>query len=337
MTNPWYAAVFALQDTLFHTTTAFFTHRLGYKYAFLPATTDSISSPMGLGSDSLPVHVALHGHDTYLADSMQFTLEYLLRMEEGLKGAYYVGCSFRGEDHDETHLNQFFHIECELLGTLDDGIEVSERYIATLASNLLRENEYIITASAGSTSHITALLSHLNLNGGKLPRITLADAMAVFEQTSTTNAWKLAVPDDPGNGQALARAGEQALIKKFNGAVWLTELDHLGVPFYQAYVPGSDNRKALCADLLLGIGETLGLGQRHIDAGTVGEALQMHEVPVENYEWYLNIRDKRKGGSAIQTTGWGMGMERFLAWVLKHDDIRDLAIIPRLKGAKFHP
>lgn len=292
---------------------------------------------MGLGSDSLAVHIALHRQDTYLADSMLFTLEYLLRMAQGLKGAYYVWCSFRSEDHNEAHLNQFFHIKCELLGTLDDGIKIAERYIATLTSNLLKKNEHIITALAGSTSHIMALLSHLNLNRGKLPRITLADAMAVFEQTSTTNAWKLAVPDDPGKGQALTRAGEQALIKKFNGAFWLTELDHLSVPFYQAYIPRTDNRKALCAELLLKIGKTLGLGQRHVDAGTVREALQMHEVLVENYEWYVNIREKRKGGSAIQTTGWGMGVERFLAWVLKHDDIRDLAIIPRLKGAKFYP
>ena len=58
----------------------------------LPVTTGSISSPMGRGSDSLPVKVNLEGIDTYLADSMQFLLEYGCRLNE--KGVYYVMPSF---------------------------------------------------------------------------------------------------------------------------------------------------------------------------------------------------------------------------------------------------
>ena len=85
--SPWYTAVFALQDTLFHASVNFFKTVVGYKYSLVPVMTDSISSPMGLGSDSEPVHVNLCGQDTYLADSMQFALEYALRVEEGLKGA----------------------------------------------------------------------------------------------------------------------------------------------------------------------------------------------------------------------------------------------------------
>lgn len=53
----------------------------------LPVTTGSISSPMGRGSDSLPVKVKLEGVETYLADSMQFLLEYGCRLTN--KGVYY--------------------------------------------------------------------------------------------------------------------------------------------------------------------------------------------------------------------------------------------------------
>lgn len=49
--SPWYTAVFALQDTLFHTTTFFFQSQLEYKYTLVPVETDSISSPIGLGPD----------------------------------------------------------------------------------------------------------------------------------------------------------------------------------------------------------------------------------------------------------------------------------------------
>lgn len=335
--SPWYTAVFALQDTLFHATINFFHSQLGYKYTLVPVTTDSISSPMGPGSDSQPVHVALSGQDTFLADSMQFTLEYVLRIEDGLKGAYHVGCSFRGEDTDHMHLNQFYHAECEMLGTLNDGIEVAERYIIAVTRAILEKNVDIIRAVAGNTSHMDDLLSLANSNGGHLPRIRLADALSLQEMVNTAHAWEYAVPTDHSKGRALTRTGERILIKHFGGAVWLTEKDHLSVPFYQAFVPHTNNAKALCADLLLGPGEILGLGQRHAEATEVREALTMHQVRQDKYEWYLDIRDEQKGGKYLQTAGWGMGMERFLAWIMKHDDIRDMAIIPRMKRMKFAP
>lgn len=127
------------------------------------------------------------------------------------------------------------------------------------------------------------------------------------------------------------------MIKKFGGAVWLTKMDHLTVPFYQAFVSHANNVKAPCADLLVGPGEILGLGQCHTSANELSEALKMHEVPKEKYEWYLDIREEEKGGKCLQTTGLGMGLGRYLAWIMKHDDIRDIAIIPRMKGMKFAP
>ena len=115
--NPWYGNLLAAQNSLFHTSVAYFDKTVGYKYAFVPATTDAISSPMGLGSDSLPVSISFLGKETRLADSMQFALEYFLRIQGGLPGVYYINNSFRGEDSDSMHLNQFYHIECELSGT----------------------------------------------------------------------------------------------------------------------------------------------------------------------------------------------------------------------------
>ena len=115
--SPWYSNLVAAQDSLFHTSIAYFDKTVGYKYAFVPATTDAISSPMGLGSDSLPVSISFLGKETRLADSMQFALEYFLRIQGGLPGVYYINNSFRGEDSDSMHLHQFYHVECELLGT----------------------------------------------------------------------------------------------------------------------------------------------------------------------------------------------------------------------------
>lgn len=83
----------------------------------------------------------------------------------------------------------------------------------------------------------------------------------------------------------------------------------------------------------MGIGELGGLGERHTTSKEVESALLQHEVPLESYQWYMDIREVR----AMSTVGWGIGMERFMLWLLNHDDVRDVAIIPRLKTGTYLP
>ena len=109
-------------------------------------------------------------------------------------------------------------------------------------------------------------------------------------------------------------------------------MDHLSVPFYQAYTDIT-RTKGRCADFLLGNGEVLGLGERHVSAADVKSALDLHQTTTKPYQWYMDIRSAKP----LLTTGWGMGIERFLAWVLKYDDIRDLVVMPRMKGIDFSP
>ena len=73
--HPWYKQLIKLQNLLTEETVAFYKTK-GIITLHLPVTTGSISSPIGRGSDSTPVKVNLCGVDTYLADSMQFLLEY---------------------------------------------------------------------------------------------------------------------------------------------------------------------------------------------------------------------------------------------------------------------
>ncbi|KAL5329550.1 hypothetical protein ACEPPN_003064 [Leptodophora sp. 'Broadleaf-Isolate-01'] len=312
LASPWYESILELQDTIFHGTVDFFHRTLGYKYALLPSTTDSISSPMGLGSDSLLAAISLEGFDTYLADSMQFGLEYFLRIQKSAPGAYYVGTTFRGEDPDSMHPGW------------------------SITSLILDKHADIVQAIAGNVSHITDFIAILEKNDNSLPRITVSQALELSEISSDPEAWRFVLDDDHTKGRLLTRIGERALLKRF-GAVWLTEMDHLSVPFYQAFSPGTKNTKALCADLLIGPGEILGLGQRHLDAHGLNIALNMHQVPLDAYRWYSDIRDRNQGGIIMQTTGWGMGLERFLCWILSHDDVRDIAVMPRLKHVKFSP
>ncbi|KAL8995646.1 MAG: hypothetical protein Q9169_004655 [Polycauliona sp. 2 TL-2023] len=272
LSEMWYKNLFTIQDSLFHSSVSFFKQGVNYKYAFVPATTNAISSPMGLGSDSEPVPINLLGQKTYLADSMQFALEYALRIEDGLDGVYYVNTSFRGEDSDAMHLNQFYHVECELAGDYDKGIAVAERYLVSVISSILRDHSHTIEALAGTVDHLTAFLDLYRQYDQNLPRVTLDEALNLRQMDET--CWKYVVPENKAHGRTINRVGEQKLIQHFGGAVWLTEMDHLSVPFYQAYVPATSGHKARCADLLLGNGEVLGMGERHVTSTEVRHALK---------------------------------------------------------------
>ncbi|KAG1936526.1 isoaspartyl peptidase/L-asparaginase [Pimephales promelas] len=325
--SKWYRNLFQIQNTLFHSTVEYFNNKCKYAYALTPITTDTISSPMGLGSDSEPVFVNMLGQDVYLADSMQFVLEYFMRFHDGLPGAYYVSPSFRGEDPDATHLNQFYHVECELLGDMDAAMTIAEGYVAHLTQAMVKQHSDIILNTAGTLSHAQELLKNLE---NPLPRVPLDQAINIMP---SSDCLEWVQEGQPQFGRKLTRKGEKVLIKKYGGAVWLTEMDHLGVPFYQAYIEGSGRSKAKAADLLLGLGETVGLGERHSTPEMVREALQHHAVPEDSYKWYIDMRQ----AIPLQTSGWGMGSERYLCWLLQHNDVRDMQIIPRLKAKKFMP
>lgn len=316
--HPWYREIASLTD-LFHTATVEFWKENNGRAAYLPVTTGSVSSPMGRGSDSTPVQVNLAGADTYLADSMQFPLELTCRVAEG--PSYYVMPSFRGEDADQTHLCQFFHSEAELPGGLDDVMTLVEAYIRHLAQVLLRDASGIITRLAGGTDHL-----QVPLRGNVFRRVEFDEAVRMLDNDS-----RFVHEEFPGC-RSLTREGERRLMELVGQFVWVTHMDHLSVPFYQAFSP-NDRSKALCADLLFGIGETVGCGERHEDAATVREALKLHEVDEADYAWYVRMRE----AAPLQTAGFGMGVERFLLWAINHDEIRDLPILLRFNGQTINP
>ena len=130
----------------------------------------------------------------------------------------------------------------------------------------------------------------------------------------------------------LNRKGEQALMDKFNGMVWVTNFDALYVPFYQA-VDKNNPQKALNADLLFGIGEVVGSGERHENGDEVDKALEMHGIDRQSYDWYCQMKNQYP----MKTSGFGLGVERFILWLFNHDDIRDCQILMRFNGMDIVP
>lgn len=310
--DPWYCLIFNIIQTIIFTTYDFFREK-NFSPSLMPITCSSVTSPMGLGSDSLPVSVYLFDKKTYLADSMQFHLEYLLRQNN--KGVFYIMPTFRGEDPDERHLNQFFHIEAELLGGLNEVISCVNGLLKKYTENILKHHKTELIRYTKELSHLENFVYQKEVN-----RITFKEALKLVPQNQEYYNQYNETPI------AFTNQGEQYLMRKMGGPVWLTHLPSTGVPFYQKNDPQDENY-ALCADLLMGIGETVGCGERHDNYENVVKALQFREIAAEPYDWYLSL----KKHFPMQTGGFGIGLERFLLWVLRHDDIRDIPLILRLK------
>ncbi len=273
----------------------------GVNWLSAPVTTGTISSPMGLGSDSQPVKISLDGCDTYLADSMQFLLEYGCRFFEN--GCGYIMPTFRGEPVDKRHLKQFFHSEAEIPGTLSDVMNLVDEYLKFLVTEIQKK--------FGARKHLTDLIEN------KIPRITFDEATQILdsEDIEAHEMWR-----------NITTTGERKLIKHFNGPVWVMNYDEMAVPFYQRSIDG----KAQNADLLLGIGETVGCGERWKDGDEVLSALERHQVSPKEYNWYVKMKQE----FPLQTAGFGMGIERFLLFVLEKDDIRKMQVFRRFNDGK---
>lgn len=321
LVNPWYKLLVKLENLVSMETMKFYEEK-GIITMHLPVTTGSISSPMGRGSDSLPVKVNLEGIDTYLADSMQFLLEYGCRLNE--KGVYYVMPSFRGEKADERHLCQFYHSEAEIPGNLEDVMNLVEEYVKYLSKKILENFKEELEKAIGDISHIEKIANY----NGNFPRITFNQAEQALKEKFGDNLNDYIEYND--GWRNITRKAEQELIKIYDGIVWITNYDILAVPFYQQFdddLAGTTKN----ADLLFGIGETVGCGERHQNDMDLLKSMKLHEVDKEEYEWYIKLKEKYP----LQTAGFGMGIERYLMWVLKASDIRNMQICLRFNGEQI--
>lgn len=318
--SKWYKQLVALENLITEETVKFYCEK-DIHTIHLPITTGSISSPMGRGSDSKPVKVNLEGINTYLADSMQFLLEYGCRLTNN--GCYYIMPSFRGELADETHLCQFYHSEAEIPGTLDDVMNLVEQYVKHLSNKILEKLGKQLQKSVGDISHIEKIAQYK----GSFKKITFDEAENILQKKFKDNIKEYIEYED--GWRNLTRKAEKELINLFDGIVWVTNYDKLAVPFYQkidSKIKGTTKN----ADLLMGVGETIGCGERHKDYDELLESLNLHCVKSEEYMWYIEMKKQ----FPLQTSGFGMGVERFLMWVLNAKDIRNMQVCLRFNGEK---
>jgi asparaginyl-tRNA synthetase len=318
MRSPWYQLISELQNIVLQTTVRYAAAH-GLSGVFLPLTTRTVTCANALGSDSRPVQVSVSGVDTYLVDSMQFALEYACRI--GGNGCYTIMPSFRDDDPDGSHLAQFTHSEAELIGDLDVMIQYVDGYVKALAKAILERLGDRLAATRGDISHLQRT----------------ADAPGSFEQLTFEEALRVVADVEgavcrAGNHRSLSRKGEAALLERVSEMLWVRHFDYLSVPFYHAF-NDRDCAFARNADMYFGLGEIVGAGERHENADDLRHSMKIHGVTEAEYDWYVRMREE----APMKTSGFGMGVDRFLMWVLKHDDIRDMPLISRVGEPREWP
>jgi asparaginyl-tRNA synthetase len=307
----------------------YFGVKLNAKNIDLFMLTSSISSPMGPGSDSEPIRIKFGKYETCLVDSSQFGFEPLLM--NGFSKVYCYLPSMRGEDSDKRHLNQFYHCEMEMKGTLDELISYIEGYIKVLCEVVLLMDK--TTRCISGDYKQTRKIFKKTLNLRSFPSITFDKAVDLIVKHGMKKHVRFTK-----HGRDITSQGEKELMRllKADTPIWVKYYDRDRVPFYQKPDPKHPD-KTLNADLLFPPiikgsfgGEIVGSGQRQDNPKEMYESLKrQNDISADVYEWYIDLR---KSPAYQVTSGFGLGIERFIAWALAKDDIRHVILYPRIKN-----
>jgi len=250
----------------------------------------------------------------YLTQSWQLYAEAMIF---GVGKIFTVAPSFRAEkSRTRRHLTEYWHLEVEEPWLDLDG--------------LMRLEEELVSSAVQRTCEL--MPKELKLVGRDpdelknvappFPRITYGEAVKLVQKSKPDFKW----------GTDLGWKEEKVLTENFDRPFFVTHYPKGVKAFYHMPDP-SDPEVTLSADLLApeGYGEITGGGQRIHDLKQLLARINEEGLKVEDYNWYVDLR--RYG--TVPHSGFGMGVERTLAWVCKLEHIRDAIPFPRLINRIF--
>ena len=244
----------------------------------------------------------------YLSQSWQLYAEALI---SSLGKIYTIAPSFRAEpSRTRRHLSEFLHMELEEpWSTLSDIQDTGDRLVSHIANTLASEMPEKVKEAGRDPEYLAGLKA-------PFPKITYDEAVEIVQGKGVEMFWG----DDFGWQQ------EGPLTEEFETPFWVVGFPSGIKPFY--HMPDPDRPEVtLSSDLLApeGYGEIIGGGQRVHDYEQLYQRTIDDGLDPANYEWYMDLR---KWGT-VPHSGFGLGVERVLMWMLKLEHIRDTVPFPR--------
>ena len=271
-----------------------------------------IDSPILTGSSvegtSTLFETDYFGDKAYLSQSGQLYLE---PAAAAFGKVYCFGPTFRAEkSKTRRHLTEFWMIEPEVAFLEFEGLcELAEDMIVALLERALDRCKEDLKRLERDTSKLAAITK-------PFPRITYREAIDKLRK----KGFEVKFGDDFGADEETALVSDTAqplIVSRFPAAI---------KSFYMQPDP-EDPEVVLGLDMLApeGYGEIIGGSQRIHDLKLLEQRLKEHKLPKEAYEWYLDVR--RYG--TFPHSGFGMGLERFVAWVCGIHHLREAIPYPR--------
>ena len=331
-------AVFRVRSTLAYAIHKFFQER-GFVYVNTPLITGSDAEGAGEmfnvnSFDLLNVPKTDDGQIDFSKDffgkSAHLTVSGQLNGEtfaEAFRNIYTFGPTFRAENSNTVkHAAEFWMVEPEIcFADLKDDMDLAEDMIKFIFKYVLdncpEEMEFFNNFVDKS------LLDRLNnVINSDFARISYTDAITELEKHNNEFEYKVSW------GVDLQTEHERYLCEQiFKKPVFVTDYPADIKAFYMKQNP--DGKTVAASDLLVpGIGEIIGGSQREEDYDKLLSRMKELNMPIENYEWYLDLR---KFGSCVHS-GFGLGFERAIMYLTGMQNIRDVIPFPRTpKNCEF--
>jgi len=225
---------------------------------------------------------------------------------------YCFGPTFRAEkSKTRRHLTEFWMVEPEVaFANLDDIMVLAEDFITFIVQTVLRNRPEELKI-------LERDISKLEQIAPPFPRLSYDDAIERLKASGSTVAWG----GDFGGGD------ETILSQQFDRPVMVHRYPAQVKAFYMESDPERPEL-ALCVDVLApeGYGEIIGGGQRASSLELLDKRIQEHHLPPAAFEWYLDLR--RYG--TFPHAGFGMGIERAVAWICGLEHVRETIPFPRM-------
>ncbi|WP_020374851.1 asparagine--tRNA ligase [Sulfobacillus thermosulfidooxidans] len=294
--SPRQAAILRIRAAIIHATRQFLDDN-----GFIVADPPVITPAAAEGSTTL-FPIDYFDDRAYLSQSGQLYMEALAM---ALGRVYSFGPTFRAEkSKTRRHLMEFWMVEPEMaFCEFEENLMWQEQLVSYIV-------QYVLETRHNELQTIERDITRLQQVKPPFPRITYNEALERLRSVGFDLKW----------GEDMGAPHETALAEMFDRPVFVTHFPVSLKAFYMQ--PDLQNPElALAADMLApeGYGEIIGGSQRIHDLALLEERIRQHHLDPAVYSWYIDLR--RYG--SVPHSGFGMGLERVVAWICGLDHVRE--------------